>query len=140
MATNANLNKQPIGWVRQTSTITAAQTLVDTDSGTVYFISNASGAHEITLPTTLTAGVNYEFYVLENTPGAAITIAAGSAIVDLVMKDAGGDASNSTAGTAVSNIIIGTSAEQGDWVRLITDGNTWYATALSGINNAITTS
>ena len=56
------------------------------------------------------------------------------------MKDAGGNASNSTAGTAVSNLIIGTSAQQGDYINMFTDGTTWYAECLSGIDNAVTTS
>ena len=56
------------------------------------------------------------------------------------MKDAGGNASNSTAGTAVSNLVVGTSAQQGDVINIFTDGTTYYAECLSGINNAITTS
>jgi hypothetical protein len=47
---------------------------------------------------------------------------------------------HSTAGTAVDNIIVGTSATQGDMINLFTDGTTWYGEVLSGINNAITTS
>ena len=56
------------------------------------------------------------------------------------MKDPGGDASNSTAGTAVSNIIVGETCTQGDVINIFTDGVTYYAEALSGINDAITTS
>ena len=62
------------------------------------------------------------------------------AILDGVQKDAGGDAANSTAGTAVSNLVIGTTAQQGDVINLFTDGTTYYFECLSGINNAITTS
>ena len=139
MANAKNLNKRQHGLIFETEASTGNRTLTHQESGKVFFLSNASGADTITLPSVL-AGVNYQFYVTENTPTATITIAAGSAIIDLVMKDAGGNASNSTAGTAVSNIIIGTSATQGDYVSIMCDGTTWYALALSAIDDAITTS
>jgi len=115
-------------------------TVLASDSGKIFTLSASSGTVAVTLPTTLAEGLNYKFVVLEDTPSNAITIAAGSAIIDFVQKDAGGDASNSTAGTAVSNIIVGTSSTQGDVINLFTDGTTWYGEVLSGINNAITTS
>ena len=103
-------------------------------------LSATGGTVAVTLPTTLEKGLHYKFVVKEETPANAITIAAGSAIVDMVMKDAGGNASNSTAGTAVSNLIIGTSAQQGDYINIFTDGTTWYAECMSGIDDAVTTS
>ena len=117
-----------------------AYTVLASDSGKTFMLSATGGTVAITLPTTLEEGLQYKFVVLEDTPSNAITIAAGSAIIDLVQKDAGGDAANSTAGTAVSNIVVGTSATQGDLINLFTDGTTWYGEVLSGINNAITTS
>ena len=117
-----------------------AYTVLASDSGKIFMLSATGGTVAITLPTTLEEGLQYKFVVLEDTPSNAITIAAGSAIIDFVQKDAGGDASNSTAGTAVSNIVVGTSATQGDLINLFTDGTTWYGEVLSGINNAITTS
>ena len=117
-----------------------AYTVLASDSGKTFMLSATGGTVAITLPTTLAEGLNYKFVVLEDTPSNAITIAAGSSIIDLVQKDAGGDAANSTAGTAVDNIIVGTSATQGDMINLFTDGTTWYAECLSGINDAITTS
>ena len=117
-----------------------AYTVLASDSGKIFMLSATGGTVAITLPTTLAEGLNYKFVVLEDTPSNAITIAAGSSIIDLVQKDAGGDAANSTAGTAVDNIIVGTSATQGDMINLFTDGTTWYGEVLSGINDAITTS
>ena len=102
--------------------ITAAKTLVEGDSGKVFMCSSAGGAFEITLPT------------------ADITIAAGSAIISLVNKDAGGDAANSTAGTQVSNVILDTTAQRGDLVELMYWNGEYYGTAFSGINNGIQTS
>ena len=117
-----------------------AYTVLASDSGKIFMLSATGGTVAITLPTTLAEGLHYKFVTLEDTPSNAITIGAGSAIIDMVQKDAGGNASNSTAGTAVSNLIVGTSSTQGDMINLFTDGTTWYAECLSVIKDAITTS
>ena len=118
-----------------------AYTMLASDSGKTFMLSATGGTVAITLlpAADLVEGWFCKFVVLEDTPSNAITIGAGSAIIDGVQKDAGGDAANSTAGTAVSNIVIGTSATQGDVIDLFCDGNTYYFECLSGINNAITT-
>ena len=76
----------------------------------------------------------------KDTPTGVITVAAGSAILDGVQKDLGGDAANSTAGTAVSNLLIGTATKQGDMINLFCDGSTYYFECLSSTNDSITTS
>ena len=120
--------------------VDAAITLTNDDSGKVYMLSATGGTVAVTLPTSLEDGVYYKFIVEEETPSNAITIAAGSAIVSLVMKDAGGNASNSTAGTQVSNIVIGTSAQKGDYINIMAAGDEWVAECLSSIDDAVTTS
>ena len=130
------------GFLQKIEPITVARTLVEADSGKVFMLSSADGAYQITLPTASTGvdGCHYKFIVEEETPTGAITIAAGSAIISLVMKDAGGDASNSTVGTQVSNLIVGTSAQKGDYINIMFTGGEYVAEAMSGINNEITTS
>jgi len=122
--------------------LSADRTLDEDDSGKVYMLDATDGTVAITLPTASSGqdGTYYKFIVWEETPSNAITIAAGSAIVSLVMKDAGGDASNSTAGTQVSNIVIGTSAERGDYINMVFWSGEWVADCMSSINNAVTTS
>ena len=120
--------------------VDAAITLTNDDSGKVYMLSATGGTVAVTLPTSLEDGVYYKFIVEEETPSNAITIAAGSAIVSLVMKDAGGNASNSTVGTQVSNLIIGTSAQKGDYIDLMAAGDEWVGECLSSIDDAVTTS
>ena len=115
-------------------------TLTNDDTGKVYMLSATGGTVAVTLPTSLENGVYYKFIVEEETPSNAITIAAGSAIVSFVMKDAGDNASNSTAGTQISNIVIGTSAQKADYVEIMAAGNEWVGSALSSIDDAITTS
>ena len=127
---------------RKVEFISADRTLDEDDSGKVYMCDATDGAVAITLPTASTGqdGTYYKFIVWEETPSNAITLAAGSAIVSMVMKDAGGNASNSTVGTQVSNIVIGASAQRGDYVSIMFWGGEWVADCLSGIDNAVTTS
>ena len=130
------------GFLQKIEPITVARTLTAADSGKVFMLSSAGGAYSVTLPTASSGvdGIHYKFIVEEETPTGAITIAAGSAIISLVMKDPGGDASKSTAGTQVSNIVIGTSAQKGDYINIMYAGGEYLAEAMSGINNALTTS
>jgi len=58
----------------------------------------------------------------------------------MVQKDAGADASNSTIGTQVSNLVIGTTAQKGDVIELMFFNGEYVGTVLSGVNEAITTS
>ena len=128
------------GVKKKVDNVTEARTLTNDDSGRVYMLDSAGGAYSITLPTALEDGVYYKFVVEEETPTGAITIAAGSAIISLVMKDAGGNASNSTAGTQVSNLVIGTSAQKGDYINMMAAGAEWVCECLSSIDDAVTTS
>jgi|TARA_R100001460_G_scaffold66300_1_gene106713 hypothetical protein len=130
------------GFLQKIEPITVARTLTEADSGKVFMLSSADGAYSITLPTAATGvdGCHYKFIVEEETPTGAITIAAGSAIVSMVMKDAGGNASNSTIGTQVSNVIVGTSAQKGDYINIMFTGGEYVAECMSGIDDAVTTS
>ena len=138
-----NVNSQQTGnYKKKTLLVQADITLTEADSRKVMFLDAAGGTVAITLPTASTGedGIFYQFIVSEETPSNAITIAAGSAIVSLVMKDAGGNASNSTVGTQVSNLVIGTSAQKGDYINMIFFGGEWVADCMSGIDDAVTTS
>tara|TARA_R110002020_G_scaffold121672_1_gene276481 strand:- start:659 stop:1069 length:411 start_codon:yes stop_codon:yes gene_type:complete len=122
--------------------VDGAHAMTANDSGKVFTLSSTAGACEITLlpAASLVKGWNCKLIVKEDTPTGVITVAAGSAIIDLVGKDSGGDVAVSTAGTAVSNILIGTATKQGDYINLICDGSTYYAEYLSSTDNSITTS
>ena len=122
--------------------ITAARTLDTNDSGKVFTLDSSGGAYTITLPTAaqLVAGWNCKFIVKEDTPTGDITIAAGSAIIDGVNDDGQGNVANSTAGTAVSNIIVEAASKQGDFIDLFTDGSTYYFHAVGSVDQAFTTS
>jgi hypothetical protein len=127
------------GLKKKVENVTVARTLTNDDSGKVFMLDSAGGAYSITLPTSLEDGVCYKFIVSEETPTGAITIAAGSAIVSFVGLDVSGTLA-STAGTQISNVIIGTSAQKADSIELMAAGGEWVGTALSGINGSVTTS
>ena len=130
------------GLKKKVEKIVGAITLTNNDSGKIFMCDSAGGAYQITLPTASTGedGVYYKFIVEEEPPTGDITSAAGSAIISLVQKDAGGDAANSTAGTQVSNVILDTTAQKGDYVELMFTGGEYVGSSLSGINNGIQTS
>ena len=119
------------------STINAAYTVLQSDSSKVFMLDG--GGYTITLPVAadLQEGWYCKFVVRPANPTGDIVITAGSAIVDLVMKDAGANASNSTAGTAKTTVIFHTECTQGDFVNIFTDGNTYYAEAMSAVDDAI---
>ena len=120
--------------------LTVAYTVLDSDSGKVFTLDSAGGAYEITLPTAPEEGFHCKFIVKEDTPTADITIAAGSAILDGVNDDGQGNVANSTAGTAVSNIIVEAASKQGDFIDLMSDGVTYYFHAVGSVDQAFTTS
>ena len=99
----------------QVETVNTARTLTAEDSGKIFLMNDSSGGvYEITLPTAIIAGP---------------------------LKDAGGDVGAGTAGTEVSNLVIGTSSEIGDNIEIVFVGG--YYVIMSGgssISGAITTS
>jgi len=120
----------------------AAYTVLESDSNKVFMMSSTGGAYQVTMPTTVAnlEGFHCKFIVLEDTPTGDITIAFGSAIVDGNVNDSQGDAGPSTAGTAVSNILIEAAAKQGDYLNVMCDGTSWYFEAHSAVSNGFTTS
>jgi len=122
--------------------LTVAYTVLESDSGKVFMVDSAAGAYEITMPTTVAnlEGFHCKFITKEDTPTGDVTIAFGSAIVDGNVNDSQGDAGPSTAGTAVSNILIEAASKQGDYLNVMCDGTTWYFEAHSAVSNGFTTS
>jgi len=124
--------------------ITAAETLVNGDSGKVFLLDATGGAYSVTLPTSLKSGVNYRFLIEENTPTGAITIAAGSAIMFGHLAEAevdtGDDGPGSSGATGVSNIIFGVTSETGDWLEIVAANSKWYISGMTAKDGAVTTS
>ena len=120
--------------------MTTATTLDAQDSGKVFSL-HAAALYSITLPTTLIAGLHYMFYVEEDTPTGAITIAAGSAIIYgnlSIQSDT--DEDNRVACAGGSNVIIGIAAKKGDSVEFICDGSSWYVRGFGQVQTSFTVS
>ena len=132
---------------RESHALDGAYTVKASDSGKVFMLSATGGTVAITLPTLsgtgddlAVAGLYYKFIVLEDTPANAITIGAGSTVIDIVGVDIAQDDGPSSAGTAKSNLIFGTACKQGDYIDMFHDGTTWYAESMSSTAGSITTS
>ena len=144
-----NVNSQQTGNYKQKAMLLSADiTLTEADSGKVYYVESSGGAIAVTFPTggNIEDGIYYKFWVQENTPTAAITFAAGSAIVfgkiNETEVDTGDDGPGSSAdgATGVSNVIWGTSALKGDYLEFSSFGGHWYLNGQSGKDGAVTTS
>ena len=118
--------------------ITAAYTVLASDSGTNFMVSG--GSYTITLPTgtDLIDGLYYKF-INSATPGGDIEVDAGTVDIVGVCQDAGNGAGCSTTNTPVSDIIIEVAGDAGDWFDLFYDGTKWYFTAMAGVDTAFTT-
>ena len=144
-----NVNSQNTGSAKQkVVNLTVAATLTEADSGKVFYLESSGGAIAVTFPTggSIEDGIYYKFWIQENTPTAAITFAAGSAIVfgkineTEVDTNDDGPGSSADGATGVSNVIWGTSALQGDYLEFSAFGGKWYLNGQSGIDGAVTTS
>ena len=132
---------------RESHALDGAYTVKASDSGKVFMLSATGGTVAITLPTLsgtgddlAVAGLYYKFIVLEDTPANAITIGAGSTVIDIEGVDIAQNDGPSSAGTAKSNLIFGTACKQGDYIDMFHDGTTWYAESMSSTAGSITTS
>ena len=144
-----NVNSQQTGNYKQKAMLLSADiTLTEADSGKVYYVESSGGAIAVTFPTggNIEDGIYYKFWVQENTPTAAITFAAGSAIVFGKINETevdtadDGPGSSADGATGVSNVIWGTSALQGDYLEFSAFGGKWYLNGQSGKDAAVTTS
>ena len=132
------------GYLLPVLKISAAKSLdaID-DSGKVFIVANAGSAYSISLPTTLEVGTQYKL-IFEDSPNAAVTIAAGSAImfgkIGEAEVDTSDDAPGSAGSTGVSNVIFGTTADEGDHIDIVCDGTIWYFNGMAAVDGAVTTS
>jgi|TARA_R100001530_G_scaffold134336_1_gene109016 hypothetical protein len=121
--------------------ITTTITLAAEDSGKFYTVDAAGGAYVITLPSP-TAGIRYDFVVVEDTPTGAVTITAtGALIYGRVLEgevDTDDDAVGSSGATGQTSFLIGTAANRGDSFRLVCDGTYWYAQGVSALDGSFT--
>jgi len=111
-------------------------TVLASDSGKVFMLNSASGVFTITLPT-LEAGLFYKFIAKDTT--ADVTISSSTTDIDLVGKDDQADLGPSTAGTAVTSMLMESAAHEGTYINLYSDGTSWYAESMGSANASVTT-
>ena len=127
------------GYLLPVLKVSAAKTLdaID-DSGKVFVVANAGSAYSITLPTTLEVGTQYKL-IFEDSPNAAVTIAAGSAIMYGKIAEGEVDTSDDAPGSAGATI-FGTTTDEGDHIDIVCDGTKWYFNGMTAVDGAVTTS
>ena len=117
-------------------TLTAAYTVLASDSGKVFMINSAGGAFNVTLPTSLEDGLMYKFISVDTT--ADVQILATTAIVDIVGLDSETDVGFSSAGTAKGKIILEAAGHKSQFVNLYCDGTSWYGEGMASVDDGIT--
>lgn len=133
-STNFQLGSKKIVAVSATGT-----TLTSSQSGSTISITNAGSAYSINLPTTLIAGLTYEF-IVASAPNAAVTIAAGSAIIvgSCVSSD-GSAVSSGNITSGVSNVILGTTAKAGDrYLFTAVNASNWMVFGVTNTHGSVT--
>ena len=117
-------------------TLTAAYTVLASDSGKVFMINSAGGAFNVTLPTSLEDGLFYKFISVDTT--ADVQILSTTDIIDIVGLDSETDAGFSSAGTAKGKIILEAAGHKSQYVNLYCDGTSWYGEGMASVDDGIT--
>ena len=117
-------------------TLTAAYTVLASDSGKVFMINSAGGAFNVTLPTSLEDGLMYKFISVDTT--ADVQILSTTDIIDIVGLDSETDAGFSSAGTAKGKIILEAAGHKSQYVNLYCDGTSWYGEGMASVDDGIT--
>ena len=117
-------------------TLTAAYQVLASDSGKVFMINSAGGAFNVTLPTSLEAGLMYKFISVDTT--ADVQILSTTDIIDIVGLDSETDAGFSSAGTAKGKIILEAAGHKSQYVNLYCDGTSWYGEGMASVDDGIT--
>ena len=117
-------------------TLTAAYQVLASDSGKVSMLNSAGGTFNVTLPTSLEAGLMYKFISVDTT--ADVQILGTTDIIDVVGLDSETDVGFSGAGTAKGKIIMEQAGHKSQYVNLYCDGTGWYAEGMASVDDGIT--
>lgn len=120
--------------LKATEVLAAAKTLVEGDSGKLFFLDATAGA-TITLPA-VKAGLNFKFMVADNFATTNFVVASaegdnieGSVVVaGAVVVGAGEDQIN----------FVASAESKGDYVCLECDGTSWFVGGMAALSGAIT--
>ena len=122
-----------------TKTITADTTLQPEDSGKVIFMGK--NGVDITLPDPPFEGFNVKIILNEDNATAVCKVscnATGEFFAGSISTAADGAATAIFDGSSNDVISFATTALQGDYVEIISDGSAWYVSGQVAIANSIT--
>jgi hypothetical protein len=122
--------------------LTTTRAVLVTESGTVFTVSSAGGAYNVTLPAVADgSGCHWRFICAEETPTADITIKAPAAIfAGVIMVQADTNEDNYVAADAVTNILFDTTCKLGDYLEVIGNGTNYFVSGMGSVQGAFTVS
>jgi hypothetical protein len=124
--------------------LTTTKTVAASESGTVFTLSSAGGAYDVTLPDVGDgSGCHWRFINAENTPTADITIKSNAAnIVGVIQLYVAADAAENSAliVTGHTNILFDTTALIGDYIEIVGNGTNYFVKGAGSVNGAFTMS
>lgn len=119
-------------------TLTAARTVLASETGTTFILSLAGG-FTVTLPPP-SLGLRYKF-ITGVIPTTAYVITATGAIVhggiNELEVDTGDDGPYATGSTSLT-LVASALGTIGDWVEYVSDGAKWYITGQTKLDGAVT--
>jgi len=122
--------------------LTTTTTLTADDSGKIFTLDSAGGAYDVNLPAvTDAAGCVFTFVVKEDTPTADITLKSNGANIFgnlAIQSDTNED--NRVACAGVTNVLVDTTALQGDSVTFVGTGTMYVVSGFGQVQTAFTTS
>jgi|TARA_R100000750_G_scaffold41949_1_gene27339 hypothetical protein len=118
--------------------LTAASTLSGSDNGKVFFLNSAT-EFATTLPAP-SAGLSYTFIVKAAPSGANYTIVTngGADIIIGMVTCATADDLGQYDNNADVVTFVASAALVGDWVKLVSDGTSWYLSGACFVAEGIT--
>ena len=122
--------------------LTTTATLTADDSGKIFTLDSAGGAYDVNLPAVAdAAGCVFTFVVKENTPTADITLKSDAAnIFGNLAIQSDNNEDNRVACAGVTNVLIDTTALQGDSVTFIGTGTMYVVSGFGQVQGAFTVS
>ena len=127
-------NKRPV------IALTAARTVLPTESGTVFTLNSTGGAYTVTLPTVANgSGCHFTFFVAENTPTHDITITSGATNISgniMIQADSGED--NRVACVTRTSVLVDQNALLGDSLEFFCDGTSYFVIGRGSVQGAFT--
>jgi len=119
--------------------ITAARTIVPSESGTIFTVSGAGGAYIINLPTVANgSGCHFTFFVANSDNDVTISSNAANIRGNLMIQ-ADTEEDNRVACAGVTSVLLEAASLVGDSLEIFGDGTNYYVIARGSAQGAFST-